>query len=216
MLILTFQKTILLSGYYFFICRTETCADREKMNEQVNSAIVAALQQGDHKAFETVFTAYYGRMCTFIRGLIKSDTDAEELTEELFVNLWTNRASLDPDRSFNAYLHTIAHNAAINYLRHKTVQNTYSQQVVLPEELYSPEDELVAQETALLIDMEVDRMPEQRRQIFRLSKQEGLKNEEIATRLRTTKRNVESQLSTALKQLRTFLGRMRFLLLFLK
>ena len=60
--------------------------------------------------------AYYNKTKTFIDGYIKSEPDAEELTEDLFVNLWINRHSIDTSKSFNSYLHTIARNAAINFL----------------------------------------------------------------------------------------------------
>jgi RNA polymerase sigma-70 factor (ECF subfamily) len=65
-----------------------------------------------------------------------------------------------------------------------------------------PEKSLIAGETAMQIEMAVDKMPAQRREIYRLSRDEGLKNDEIADRLGTTKRNVESQLSHALKDIK--------------
>ena len=64
------------------------------------------------------------------------------------------------------------------------------------------EEDFIAKELGLLIDELVDKMPEQRRMIYTLSRNEGLSNAEIAERLDTTKRNVESQLSLALKEIR--------------
>jgi RNA polymerase sigma-70 factor (ECF subfamily) len=160
-----------------------------------------ALQEGNHKAFEEIFIIYFNKIKIFISAYIKSDSDAEDLTEELFINLWTNRESIDISKSFNSYLHTMARNAALNFLRHKLVQDTYHNNFSQPDAGFSSEDDLIARETALLIEMTVERMPEQRKKIYRLSRNEGLKNEEIAERLNTTKRNVESQLSLALKDI---------------
>ena len=84
------------------------------MNNNIDIKTLEAFQDGNHKAFETIFIAYYNKTKTFIDGYIKSEPDAEELTEDLFVNLWINRHSIDTSRSFNSYLHTIARNAAIN------------------------------------------------------------------------------------------------------
>ena len=120
----------------------------------------------------------------------------------MFVNLWINHSSIDASRSFNAYLHTIARNAAINYLKHKYVHDTYLNNNQEIEYSSTSEEDFIAKELGLLIDELVEKMPEQRRMIYTLSRNEGLSNAEIAERLDTTKRNVESQLSLALKEIR--------------
>ncbi len=172
------------------------------MNSNVDTITLETLQHGNHAAFETVFVAYYAKVKTFIYSYIKSEADAEELAEELFVNLWINHRSINTSKSFDSYLHTIARNAAINYLKHKYVEDTYLNST--PGQVCSPtsEEELIARELGILIDDAVEKMPQQRKEIYKLSRNEGLSNEEIATRLNTTKRNVESQLSLALKKIR--------------
>lgn len=172
------------------------------MNNVITEQTIQSLRQGNHKAFEIVFKSYYAQIKLFTTGLIKSDADAEELTEELFVNLWVNRADINVEKSFNAYLHTIAYNMVMNFLRRKYVHNDYLKNNSNAQFCHSSEDELIARETTLLMELAIEKMPDQRKQVFLLSKKEGLKNEEIAIRLQTTKRNVESQLSIALKELR--------------
>lgn len=172
------------------------------MSDKITNEILDALRIGDHDAFEVVFIAYYKKIKLFIIGYIKSEEDAEELTEDLFVTLWTKRDSIDTSKSFNAYMHTIARNAAINFLERKHLQNIYLSNTEFPELSTTAEDELIARELELHIDRIVDQMPNQRKQIYNLSRNEGLSNEEIAMRLNTTKRNVESQLSLALKEIR--------------
>ncbi|MDD2437914.1 MAG: RNA polymerase sigma-70 factor [Massilibacteroides sp.] len=160
------------------------------------------LREGNHKAFEEVFVAYFDKIKIFIFGYIKSEVDAEELTEDIFVNLWINHASIDPSRSFSSYMHTIARNAALNFLRHKFIRESHENNIVEFKSNFNSEDELIAKETALLIEMAIEKMPEQRKKIYQLSRNEGLKNEEIAICLNITKTNVESQLSLALKDIR--------------
>ena len=172
------------------------------MDNSIDTKILEALRNGDHKAFKEVFVAYYNKTKVFIDGYIKSDPDAEELAEDLFVNLWVNRRSIDTSKSFNAYLHTIARNAAINFLKHKQVHDKYVNEMSEWESHYSSEEDYIAKELGLLVEDIVDKMPEQRKQIYILSRNEGLSNGEIAERLSTTKRNVESQLSLALKEIR--------------
>ena len=157
------------------------------MSNNIDIKTLEAFQDGNHKAFETVFIAYYNKTKAFIDGYIKSESDAEELTEDLFVNLWINHDSIDASKSFSSYLHTIARNSAINQ------EIEYSS---------TSEEDLIAKELGLLIDDIVGKMSEQRKMIYTLSRQEGLSNAEIAIQLNTTKRNVESQLSLALKEIR--------------
>lgn len=172
------------------------------MSNKVDIKTLEALKEGDHKAFETVFIAYYNKTKAFIYGYLKSECDAEELTEDLFVSLWENRERIDVNKSFSSYLHTIAINTAINYLKHKHVQTAYLNIVQYTEASSTAEEELIAKELGLLIDDVIDKMPEQRKKIYQLSRNEGLSNTEIAEKLNTTKRNVESQLSLALKEIR--------------
>lgn len=65
------------------------------MNNNIDIKTLEAFQDGNHKAFETIFITYYNKTKAFINGYIKSEPDAEELTEDLFVNLWINRHSID-------------------------------------------------------------------------------------------------------------------------
>ncbi len=172
------------------------------MINKLDIQTLEALRDGEHKAFETVFTTYYNKTRTFIYGYIKSESDAEELAEDLFVNLWENRQTIDTTKSFNSYLHTIARNTAINFLKRKFVHESYLASIEGEERSATTEEDLIAKELGLMIDDVIEKMPEQRKQIYKLSRNEGLTNAEIAEQLQTTKRNVESQLSLALKEIR--------------
>ncbi len=172
----------------------------------INLNTLNDLREGNHKAFEEVFIVYFDKIKYFIFGYIKSEIDAEELAEDIFVNLWINHSSIDPNKSFSSYLHTIARNTALNFLKHKFVKESHSGTISGESFQYDSEDELIAKETQLLIEMAVVKMPEQRKVIYQMSRNEGLKNDEIANRLNTTKSNVESQLSLALKDLRKIIA----------
>lgn len=173
-----------------------------------------ALRDGNHKAFDDVFIGYYKKIKNFIYGFLKSESDAEELTQDIFVKLWINRTAINPERSFDSFLYTTARNATLNYLKHKVIENSYAESLPLDEEEYASSDEILfAKEISLLIEMSVERMPAQRKKIYCLSRNEGLSNDEIATHLNISKKTVENQLSMALKELRNVIS--CFLLLFL-
>lgn len=167
---------------------------------------VEALCKGNHKAFEDLFIAYFQRVKLFICGIIKSEADAEELTQDVFVRLWTNREALNIEKPLGAYLYTIARNAAFNFLKHKSVEQTYMDSVQFSDDVATPEEVLFAREISLLVEMAVNEMPVQRRRIYILSREKGLSNSDIAEKLGISKKTVENQLSLALQELRKLIS----------
>lgn len=172
------------------------------MDDTITKEVLLSLQNGDHKAFEMAFVAYFDKVKYFVERIIRSEDEAEELAQDIFVKLWVNRKGIDIQKSFSGFLFTMAHNASFNYLKHKDVQNNYLSINGLSEEVDSTEEMMYAKEIALLIEMTVNRMPAQRKNIFQLSRNEGLSNDEIASRLHISKKTVENQLSLALRELR--------------
>ena len=172
------------------------------MDDTITKEVLLSLQNGDHKAFEVVFVAYFDKVKYFVERIIRSEDEAEELAQDLFMKLWINHKAIDVQKSFSGFLFTMAHNASFNYLKHKEVQNNYLNTTGYLEETASTEEMIYAKEIALLIEMTVNKMPEQRKKIFQLSRNEGLSNDEIANRLNISKKTVENQLSLALKDLR--------------
>jgi RNA polymerase sigma-70 factor (ECF subfamily) len=174
--------------------------------EQANDhQAITKLAQGDHEAFRSLFMKYFPKLKFFIAGLVKSEAVAEELAQELFVRLWEKREILTMVQSFNAYLYRTAKNAAINYLNHKYVEQNHVRQH--NEYQVQPSDELFqAKEMELLIWLTVEKMPEQRKKIFKMSRTAYLKNEEIAQKLNISKKTVENHLTLALKELRQLLS----------
>jgi len=168
---------------------------------KMDKAILSEIQQGSHQAFEKAFVFYYAKIKTFLLGYVKTKTDAEELAEEIFVELWQNHEKIAPEKSFDSYLFTIAKNKAINFLKWKYATRSVIEMQAPPTLYHSPEEEYIAVEKSLLIDMIVEKMPAQRKKIYQL-RQQGLTNDEIAHMLETTKRNVESQISLAMKEIR--------------
>ena len=163
---------------------------------------VEALCNGNHKAFEDIFIMYFRRVKVFIGGIIKSDADAEELAQDVFIKLWLNREQIDVTKSLNAYLYAIARNATFNYLKHRMVEQSYLCGYKPVGDVDTPEEIYFAREIKLLIEMTVTQMPAQRRSIYILSRDKGVSNEDIANQLNFSKKTVENQLSLALKEIR--------------
>lgn len=175
---------------------------RLKIRNDMETTWLKALYEGDEKAFEKIYLAYYKRTLYFLAGLVKSEEDAKELTQEVFIKLWTNRETLDIAKSAHNYMYTLARNAAFNFLKHKLVEINYVNEYVAETENNTSEEILFAKEITLLVEMTVNRMPLQRQRIYKMSRNEGMSNEEIASRLHISKKTVENQLSLALGELK--------------
>lgn len=163
---------------------------------------IEALSKGNHKAFEDLFITYFQRVKLFIFGIIKTEADAEELAQDVFVKLWTNRHAINTEKPLGAYLYTIARNTAFNFLKHKSVQQSYTDNFTLSDDVATPEEVLFAREISLLVEMTVNEMPVQRRRIYMLSREKGISNSDIAEKLGISKKTVENQLTLALQKLR--------------
>jgi RNA polymerase sigma-70 factor (ECF subfamily) len=178
------------------------------MSNNITKETVLALKEGDHAAFERIFLFYFNKVKYFINGFLKSDDDAEELAQEVFVKIWTNREGIDSSRNFNTYIYISARNATMNFLRHKYVHNSFAADQIKAgnEEDFSGEDIIMAREIDLLVDMALLKMPVQRKNVYEMNRKEGLTNDEIAQRLGISKKTVENQMSLALKELKNVVG----------
>lgn len=174
------------------------------MGSNITKETILALKDGDHAAFERIFLFYFNKVRYFINGFVKSDADAEELAQDVFVKIWTNRDGIDPSRNFNTYIYVIARNATMNFLRGKYVRESFvaDQMKADGDGSASGEDLIMALEMDLLVDMALLKMPAQRKAVYEMNRKEGLSNDEIAQRLNISKKTVENQMSLALKELR--------------
>lgn len=166
--------------------------------------IILQLQQDDKYAFKQLYEQYYSRVVAFIVGMIKKEDIANDLAQDVFVNLWLGRKRLDISQNLQNYIFVASRNAAINYLR-KELVHVHEQIETVQEKIYAEsnvEDSIFAREINLLVEMVVSDMPKQRQLIYRMSREEGLSNNEIANKLGISKRSVENQLSIALKEIR--------------
>lgn len=169
----------------------------------VTKADIESLRAGSYQAYDKIYLAWHKPIYTMLRHLTGSQEEAEDITQEVFVNLWEYRGRLDPEKKINTFLYMVAKRAAIDYFRRKRSAGNYLNTLAWEEASRSSSDSLVLEkEIELLKEMALSRMPEYRRNIYKLSHIEGLNNDQIAEKLNITKESVYTQLSIARKQLR--------------
>lgn len=177
-------------------------------------ALISKIRQGDKNSFALLYRTYFSRIFAFLNGLLQDKELAEEITQDVFFRLWLNREKLDPEMPFNSYLFSIAKNTVINFYKQKETEQRYLKLRCEPEEISETEENIYYKELQQLIDRAVEAMSQQQRYVFRLSREEGLSNAEIASKLNISKRTVEKHISNSLSALRIVIEK-NYLLLFL-
>lgn len=153
--------------------------------------------------FRKFFNRNFPKVKTFARQLLKSEEDAEDIAQDIFVKLWEHPDLWENREKMDSYLYTMVRNHIYNWLKHKAVEFDYlevaAEKMRMAErELYAPDDEFRLRELELLAQMTLERMPEQRRRIFMMSREEGLSNQDIAEKLNISVRTVEHHIYKAL------------------
>lgn len=158
------------------------------------------LRNASMQSFESLYHRYSGKLYNFVMRVSKGDSFlAEELVQRTFIKVWENKEYIRPDKSFISYLCTIAKNMLLNEYEHQTVQFIYQEYVKanVIEEDSSTENQVDKNLLEEYIDKLADELPPKRREIFILSRKEGLTNKEIANQLQITESTIETQLSKA-------------------
>ncbi|QEM02731.1 RNA polymerase sigma-70 factor [Mucilaginibacter rubeus] len=167
--------------------------------------LIALIRENDLGAFERIYNKYWSKLYLSAYNIIRDRQVAEDVTQEVLVNLWMKRANLKLT-SLNAYLYTSVRYQVFNVIRSGKVRADLFNKL---EELFSNnggEELLSEKEINRLLEQGVAELPEKCRQIFIMSRKEHLSTKEIAERLGIAPKTVENQLTVALNRLRKTLG----------
>ena len=165
--------------------------------------LLERLRRGDEGAFDAIFRAHYPGLVTFLDRLLRGRGEAEEVAQEVMLELWRRRDGLDIRESLRAYLYRAARNRALNVLRHERVVEAAAPYARMPEsEQARAEPDLLEQELDAAVAAAVAQLPERCREIFQLSRVNGLRYVEIADTLGISVKTVEAQMGRALRLLR--------------
>jgi RNA polymerase sigma-70 factor, ECF subfamily len=178
---------------------------------------VQALRHGDEKAFDNIFRAWYTPLVRYAYSFTEGNLDeAEDLVQDSFAKLWTQRETLDFQHSLKAYLYKMVHNQALNRLRSQRTHERYTthQTRHMANEFEAPQDNPELQKR---IQDVINALPTQCRQVFGLSRFEELKYREIAEQLGISVKTVETHMGKALRILRVELAEyLTLILLFIR
>jgi RNA polymerase sigma-70 factor (ECF subfamily) len=168
-----------------------------------DAELLARLSRGDEEAFDAIFRTWYARLVRVADGLVRDPAVAEELVQDVMLELWRRREQLAPGSAPQAYLFQATRNRALNHLRHRQVQRRAEPQLLVDEPRAAPApSEIDAADMDAAVRRAVEELPPRCREVFELSRVHGLRYAEIATTLGVSVKAVEAQMTKALRTLR--------------
>lgn len=164
------------------------------------------MKNGDMLAFDAIYKQYCSRLYGFILNLIKQESDAEEIVQEVFVKIWESRNSINAYSSFDSYLFTIAYNNTISLLRKRVSEKKYLEHLKSIQQISDSVDiieEIHFKDVKNNFEKLVNQLTTRQKEIYNLSREEGLTHKEIANKLGISQNTVEIHISKALKFIKT-------------
>ncbi len=162
------------------------------------------IKKNDKASFSILFTQYYKDLVTFSFGIVRNINTAEEIVQDVFINLWENRASLLIERSLKSYLLKAVQNYSLNWLQHVKVQSRFASYAKDHQLLSGNETEnyVLHSELEQNLQQALDKIPPEYAQAFRMNRFENLSYPEIGQKLGVSTRTIEVRISKALSLLR--------------
>ncbi len=173
-----------------------------KLNQELE--LVRKLRNGDSSAFDLLFGQYSSNLFYFVNKHLNVREESEEIVQDVFLNLWKHKKEIKSEEAFKSYLYKIALNNIRNYFIKKQVREKHKQ-LIAQEFLIENEantDEPDYESVIKKVDLLINRLPEKRREIFLLSRKEGLDISEIAKYLEISESTVKNQISSAISFLK--------------
>jgi RNA polymerase sigma-70 factor (ECF subfamily) len=166
-------------------------------------AILVGIRSGDESAFDTLFREFYPQLVGFAESLLHVRQAAEEVVQDVLLEVWKRRDNLVLEESWRAYLFRATRNRALNELRHERVK-LKSEPLIRGPDAVEPtsQEEMEAGELDVAFRRALAALPEPVRDVFEMSRRDGLKYGEIAKALGISVKTVEARMGKALKQLR--------------
>ncbi|MGV8096841.1 MAG: RNA polymerase sigma factor [Mangrovibacterium sp.] len=175
-------------------------------NVKTNKELLLLIQRDDRVAFFHIYERYCKRLYGFVLKYVKQKEDAEEIVQEVFVKIWESRNKIDAYSSFESFLFTVAYNATISMLRKKANETKYIEYLKSLQDINnSPDliDEIHFNELNSRVQSLLNELTPRQKEIFLLSREEGLSHDEIANKLDISVNTVKKHIANTLAFLKS-------------
>lgn len=181
--------------------------------------LIKEICDGNEKAYEELFFEYYYQLCRFAVNFTHCSDSARDVVQEVFFKIWENRHNLDIRHSLKAYLYQTVRNHALNLMEQQGARHRLSARLkefavaeLQPITTVNNDNNRASELAELLSQIWelVEKMPEQRKLVFKLYRKHGLNYREISEVMGIARKTVENHMARALKELRENLGTDRY------
>ena len=169
--------------------------------------LIEKIVAGDEQAFSVLFFKYLPVLQIFATKFTKSDNAAEEIIQDSFLRVWLNRDKLADVANVKAYLYKYVSNECLSYLRKKLKEDRVVDAFVAKQQNShnNTVETINLNEVTKIIAIAVEKLPDQRKNIYQLSRRDGKTIPEIAEILNISPNTVKNALVIALKSIRIHL-----------
>ncbi|ERJ59370.1 RNA polymerase sigma factor [Sphingobacterium paucimobilis] len=175
---------------------------------QKEKDFIEHLAKGANQAFQMLFEKYWSHVFSTVKKLVKSPELAEDIAQEIFVKVWHRREELSTISNIEAYLYTVSKNTTLDALRKKVLITENIDQLIhyFKDQALTPQQRLEYQELQQNIQQAIDTLPEKVKEVFVLSRFEGLSHEEISEKLNISITSSKTYIVRALKLIRAYMA----------
>ena len=179
--------------------------------------LLRRVKDDDEEAFRQIFEFYVKKVYQFVYGYLKDKFEAEDVTQNIFQKIWEKRLMIDLNQSFSGFLFTIAYRSVIDHIRKEASKKQWDRIRDIDDE--EPLSHLTADsllnnhQFESLYQKALNALTPKRKEIFVLSRHEGLSNKEIAEKLDISLKTVENHMTAALFTLREFFNNSELVLI---
>ncbi|GGW48523.1 RNA polymerase sigma factor [Arenibacter certesii] len=177
------------------------------MKTYSNDELTEQLIHGNEKAYIVLLDTYQRRLYAYALTLSGDPHSAKDIVQNVFLNTWRSRKTLNPDLSIQNFLFKSVYNAFVNhYQQQKSSMILYNKYVEALKEVVEESHENDLARMIKVMNTEINSLPPKCKEIFIMSKKEGLTNREISEHLNITVKAVEAQITKAFRILKNRLG----------
>lgn len=180
-----------------------------RISNESDKMLIQQLIKGNEKAFSTLYEKYLSDSYHFALSILKSKDHAQEVVQEVFLKVWLNREELDASKNFKSFLLTITKNLSINILTKATNDLSIKNKIYdsLETQRSTTSEYMLTQEYEEIKERAISSLPEGRKKVFVMSREEGKSYQEISEELGVSINTVKTQMKKALESLRFYLSK---------
>ncbi len=162
--------------------------------------VLSQLQEGDFKTFENLFNTHWYELYRYAARILGSTADAEDLTQEIFCEVWENRNQLVIHASLKSYLFGVLRKKILRRFRDQGIQQRHLEQFRHAAEATTHTDDAELADTMRIFLSQIDFLPPREKEVFLASQIHGFSVKEIAEQFATSEQTVRNQMANALRK----------------